>query len=234
MSTRTAGRSLAAAATVAFALVGSAVAAGAHVTVSPDEAPAGGYQTVELTVPHGCGAEPTNELAVALGPEVQSVTAQAVPGWAVSYEMADLDEPFENHGTTITEYVASITWTATGDPLPTNQYTTFGISARWPDAAGEELLLPAVQRCTDGSESAWIDTDHAADLPAPYLTLVAASGGHGSGDTSGDTDEVATPIAADVADTSDGAPTWLVVTALVVALAALGASAFAVVTVRRT
>ncbi|MBK5222408.1 MAG: DUF1775 domain-containing protein [Acidimicrobiia bacterium] len=71
-----------------------------------------------LTVPHGCGEAPTSELTVQLPDSLQSVKAEAVPGWSSAYEMADLDEPYELHGTTITEYVDTITWTATGDRSP--------------------------------------------------------------------------------------------------------------------
>lgn len=223
-------------------LVAIAAPAAAHVTVSPSEAPAAGYQTVELSVPHGCDGEATAELSVQLTQEVQSVKAQSIPGWEVTYERAELDEPFDNHGITITEYVSTITWTSTGDPLPDDQYMTFGISARWPDAAGDEVLLPAVQRCPSGAESAWIETDPDAEHPAPRVTLFAADGGHGdTGDdgtddasdepvvsSDGATDEAAAP------SSDDGSSDGLAIVALVLGIAALLASGVAVMSARRS
>jgi uncharacterized protein YcnI len=210
----------------AVSLVAVAVPASAHVTVSPDEAPAGGYGVVELSVPHGCEDAPTNELAVQLDPGIRSVKAQAVPGWTASYTMADLDEPYELHGTEITEYVAEITWTAAGDPLAPDQYMTFGISAQWPDTVGETVLLPAVQRCTDGSETAWIDEDPDAELPAPAVSIVeAAEGGHG--------EEVADEEAAGDASDDDSSSDTLAIVAIVVAVLALAVAGASFAATRR-
>lgn len=162
---------LAAVAVLAVASIGPAAA---HVTIDPSEAPAGGYGTIHFSVPHGCGAEPTEELSVQLPPSVRSTTAQAVPGWEVSYETEEIDEAPE----TLTEYISVVTWTAVDEPLAADQFLTFGISARWPDDPGDTLLIPAIQRCTDGSESAWIDPDSSADYPAPTVRLAERGHGH--------------------------------------------------------
>ncbi len=234
-------RAVAALAALAFLAV-TAPAASAHVTVSPSEAPAGGYGTIRFTVPHGCGTEPTSVLMVQLPDTLQSVTAEAVPGWEVTYTREELDEPYENHGATITEYVSVVRWEAVADPLPSDQYLTFGLSARWPDAAGDEILLPAIQECPDGSEVAWIDTDPSSETPAPRVTLVA-SGGHGHGsdeETATDeqaamTDEPATTEeSASAAGASENSGTdALAVAALVLSVVAVGLGAYAAVASRR-
>ncbi len=203
------------------ALVALAAPAAAHVTVSPGEVPADGYGVVELMVPHGCGESPTQELSVQLDPAIRSVTAEAVPGWTVEYTDADLDEPYELHGAQITSYVAEVTWTADDGALAPDQYVTFGISALWPDADGTTIAIPAVQRCEDGSETAWIDADPESEHPDPAVEVVAAS------DQTHD-DVVAAP------DGQDGdSSNTLGIVALVLAVIALAGAGYAVATARR-
>lgn len=205
-------------------LLALAAPVSAHVTVSPGEVPADDYGVVELMVPHGCGEAPTEELSVQLDPAIQSVTAEAVPGWTVDYTTADLDEPYELHGSEVTTYVAEITWTADEGALSGDQYVTFGISARWPADPGATIALPAVQRCDDGSETAWIETDADAEHPAPVVEIVpiSADGDQAHGD------EVAAPEADD-----DGSSSTVGIVALVLAGLALAGSAYAVVSTRR-
>lgn len=217
----------------AFTLLAFAPAASAHVTPVDPTAPAGDYATVELQVPHGCDGQATNVVSVQLRDDISSVSAQAVPGWEVSYDRQPLDEPIELHGEQVTEYVASVTWTATGEPLADGQFLRYGISMKTPDLAGETLLLPTVQTCVDGSESAWIDEDPESDHPAPAVELVASEGGgHGDGGT--DAEEVSSDGAAteggetaSAADTeseegSDAVARVLAAIAIVVGLVAAG------------
>lgn len=220
---------------VAAALVVSfAAPASAHVTISPGEAPADGYAVVELMVPHGCEDAATEELSVQLDPGMQSVRAEAVPGWTAEYTMAELDEPYDLHGTQITEYVAEITWTATGEPLATDQFLTFGINAKWPATPGEAIAIPAVQRCVDGSETAWIETAADAEHPAPVVQVVSSDGdGHGDPTADASDDQAGDDETASAADDSDDSSSTLAIVAIVASVVALGASGFALATARK-
>jgi len=223
--------SLAAAAVAAvLTLFAFAPVASAHVSPVDPTAPAGGYTTVELQVPHGCDGQATNVVSVQLRDDISSVTAQALPGWEVSYDRKPLDEPIELHGEQVTEYVASVTWTATGEPLADGQFLRYGISMKTPDLAGERLLLPTVQTCVDGSESAWIEEDPEAEHPAPAVELVASEG-----DRHGDAGDDAEPVAsadgetasatdAESEDESDTVARVLAAVAIVVGLVAAGLS----------
>lgn len=200
----------------------------AHVTVSPSEAPAGGYGTIYFSVPHGCGPEPTEALIVQLPETLQSVTAEAVPGWDVTYTTAELDEPYDNHGQTVTEYISEIEWRAQGAPLPTDQFLTFGVTARWPDLPGATILLPAIQECPDGGEATWIDPAADADGPAPRVTLIAA----GDQPVRGSSGDAAAPTGG--GGTDGGETNAVAIIALVIAVAALGVAGFSVVSARRS
>lgn len=215
--------------------------ANAHVTVSPDSAAAEGYTVLTLTVPHGCGGEATNEIEVKLPETFQSVTPQAVPGWEVTRTMAELDEPYELHGSTVTEYTDTLRWSTTSSPLAADEYLTFGISAKMPAETADRVLIPVVQRCVDGSEEAWINTDPASDLPAPAIAITASAGdahGDSQGDSaaSDDQDAAAAPSAqgtASATESSDSSSNTLAIVALVAGLAGLGLGGYSLVAKKR-
>lgn len=197
---------VAAALVAVVAVLAVAPAASAHVSPFPSTAAAGGYTTVELQIPHGCEGQATKVVSVQLRDDITSVKAQAVPGWQVSYDRQPLAEPIQpEHGDPISDYVASITWTATGEPLADDQYQRFGISMKMPELAGETVLLPTVQTCVDGSESTWLDADPEAEHPAPAVQLVAAEDdGHGDSAGADSVDPSDEPVAEE-ASTEDAA-----------------------------
>jgi uncharacterized protein YcnI len=218
----------AAAAVIAAVALGLGSPALAHMTTFPAEAPAGGYATVYFQVPHGCDGEATSQVAVKLTDAISSVKPEMVPGWTASVTNAPLDQPFESYGQQITEYVDTVTWNATGDPLPDGQFMRFGLVMKVPDLAGEDLVLPAVQTCTNGAQEAWIDPDPEADMPAPRVSLTASGNGHGGSMAT------AQPTMATVAaseQTSSSTPALVIA---VIALIAALASGVVALTARRS
>jgi periplasmic copper chaperone A len=173
--------------TAAAGALAFAPAAAAHVTANPTEAPAGDFAMVKFRVPHGCEESPTTSLTIQIPEGVVSVTPEAVPGWRTTTEIGELAEPVEVHGETVTEGVRKVTWT--GGPLDPHQFVDFGLSMMTPDAAGETIYFPAVQRCEQG-QTRWIqipvEGEEEPEAPAPGVTLVASSGGHGRGSSSSD------------------------------------------------
>jgi uncharacterized protein YcnI len=210
--------------------------ASAHVGTFPDNAAAGGYSTVYFQVPHGCDGSPTTTVAVKLTDDISSVKAEMVPGWTATYTKAPLAEPFESYGKSITEYVDTVTWTAQGEPLPDDQFMRFGISMKVPDLAGEDLLLPTVQTCVDGTQEAWIDSDPEADSPAPRVALTASEGGgHGGGSAAAATGEVVdAELAAGSTTTTSSSTTPALIIAIVALVVALGAAVATIAGRRRS
>ena len=182
----------------------SVVPAFAHVTANPNTATADGFGAFSLRVPHGCDDSGTVELAVQIPAGIQSVTPEQVPGWTVSTEVGELDEPYESHGEMVTEGVTAVIWTADdGEVLPTDQYREFGMSVRIGDVDEGRMYLPTVQTCEEG-EHAWIEipADGQAwgdlDEPAPYVDILASDGGgHGHGSDDEDADDVSESDAID-------------------------------------
>lgn len=167
----------------------AATAASAHVTVSPTEAPAGGYSVLTFAVPHGCDDAPTTQVKIQMPELIPQVTPTVNPNWEVEKVMETLDEPIEGgHGEQITERVAQVVYTAK-TPLPDGLRDTFELSLQLPDTPGERVAFPVVQVCEGGAETAWIeipdpDASEEPEHPAPVVEVTAAEGdGHGgSGD----------------------------------------------------
>ncbi|UOE42778.1 YcnI family protein [Agromyces larvae] len=178
-----------------LALAAAPLAASAHVTVTPGDAPAGAYTVLTFSVGHGCDGSPTTALTFDLPENVLSVTPTVKPGWTVEKVMVPLDEPAEGaHGDTVTERVGQVVYTA-DTPLPDGYRDTFELQVRTPDdAAGTTLAFPVLQSCVEG-ETNWADlpTDDGAEpeTPAPTIAVIEAvadeHAGHG-GDATESTD----------------------------------------------
>ena len=185
------------------ALVASVVAAtgaSAHVTVSSDDATAGGYGKVTFRVPNESDTASTVALRVSI-PEEQamaSLRAQPVAGWTVTTTSSRLADPVEVHGQEISDYVSVVEFRAdAGGGIAPGQFQEFALSGGpFPDA--DTLTFPAVQTYSDGTEAAWIEPtvegQEEPESPAPVLSLTGgtgadataadnatAAGGHGHG-----------------------------------------------------
>ncbi|HEX2070794.1 MAG TPA: YcnI family protein [Thermoleophilaceae bacterium] len=175
---------------IAVALYAAAPAA-AHITVAPSEAPADGFATLQVQVPHGCEGSPTRAIRVRIPRSVPSVTPQVHPGWEVTTEDGPKDV-VELHGETVRRGVAEVTWTAAdAGPLPDDRLDVFGMSVKLPPGEpGEAVYFPTVAECVKGQD-AWIQIPRAGEsadeleAPAPAVTLTAASGHGGASDDDG-------------------------------------------------
>jgi uncharacterized protein YcnI len=166
--------------TVAALTLAMAAPAAAHVTVGSPSATQGGYSTVTFKVPNESDEASTTKLEVTLPAEtpVASVSVRPVPGWTAVAEKAKLATPLEAHGTQITEAVAKVTWTASGDAaIKPGQFQTFDVSMG-PLPEAPQMIFKALQTYSDGTVVRWIDeptTDGTEpESPAPVLKLAAA------------------------------------------------------------
>jgi periplasmic copper chaperone A len=235
MSSRTLRRLAVGALTGAAALALVAGPAAAHVTVSPPEAPAGGYTKLDVRVPHGCDGAATEVVRVQIPEGITSVTPQVVTGWEIEIEMEELDEPMDaGHGEQITERPAEVVWT--GGPLEDEYLEEFGLSVRMPEGdEGEIVYFPAVQECEGGEEAAWIELPdeggEGEDLEHPAPGVVLTAGGDGYGDPA---QEATTDTVAAAATSDAGGTDAVAVAALVVALLALAAGVGGIVLARKS
>lgn len=170
----------------AYALSMGVSTAFAHVTLEDQAAAAGaGYRAV-LRVGHGCEGAPTTSMTVRIPPGFNAAQPLVKPGWTVRTKVGTLDEPYVMHGTTYTEGVQEITWTAKSaeDALPDGFADEFVFRGTTPKKPGT-LWFKVVQGCAKGS-NAWVEVPapgqnaHQLKFPAARLDVldVQAAGGH--------------------------------------------------------
>jgi periplasmic copper chaperone A len=198
-------------------LVGLALAAPAaaqaHVTVQPEEVPAGGFVRFDVRVPNERDNADTEKVEVQMPDGFAFVSYEPTPGWQAQVRNEKLAQPIEAEGEQINEQVATVTWTAT-DPnaaIHPDEFRDFGLSVGLPEQApaGQVLTFPAIQTYSSGEKVRWIGPPDSEE-PAAQVTLTAApaEGGSasdtGGGESGSDEEE------------DEGAPVWLAIVALVV------------------
>jgi uncharacterized protein YcnI len=169
-----------------------AATAAAHVRVSSDNPTSGGFSALTFRVPNESGTAGTTKLTVELPTDTPFlyVSTKPVPGWTATTTKTKLDEPVESYGTTLTEAVSQVSWTADrGAQIRPGEYQEFSISVG-PLPEPGTVLLPAIQTYSDGTVVAWDEPMPASgeepEHPAPVIDVVAADEGadpHGSAST---------------------------------------------------
>ncbi len=217
---------LAVAALAALAIPSTAAA---HVTLQPDEAPAGGFARLDVRVPNEQADASTTKVSVKLPPGFVFVSYEPVAGWDVTVKKEKLSKPVTVEGEKQTEQVSEVIFTGKGSQgkIAPGQFQDFGLSVGLPQSAkaGSKLTFPAVQTYDNGDAVRWIGKPESEE-PAPQVSVTAAEGEHGA---------AAQPAAAqsDDKEDSDGAPTWLVIVALVLGAGGLVVGAAGLVAARR-
>lgn len=219
---------------VGAALFAWTVPAFAHVSVSPDEAPAGGFTTLTFQVPNEEDDATTTKVEVTFPADnpIADASVQPVPGWTIDVAKAKLETPVTtDEGDSLDERVDSVTWTAAdGEGIGAGEFQQFLVSVGLPDEAGA-LAFPALQTYSNGDVVRWVDPvtegGPEAEHPEPVVTLT--EGGedpHGSTPiTIASPDGTANGPVATAQDDADTAKTIGIV-AIIFAVIALAGVAF--------
>ena len=166
---------------IPFLVLGSlmlATPALAHITLAETDAQAGRSFRGILVVGHGCDGAATTAVRVQMPEGFYNVKPMPKAGWELTTTIGPYDQPFENHGTQLTEGVREITWS--GGTLLDAQFDEFHFRGSFGgDLEAGPVYFPVLQQCGD-KEDAWIDTsgDEDAEFPAPAANVQPASGGH--------------------------------------------------------
>ena len=174
------------------AVVTMAAPAFAHVTVNPNTAAKGGFQTLTFQVPNETTDANTTSVDVKLPDDhpFSSVSVQPKAGWTYEAKTTPLATPVTNDdGEQVTDYVSEITWT--GGQIKPGEFDTFVVSVGTLPDDVDSLSFPTIQTYDNGDTVSWIDptTPGGAEPehPAPTLLLTAAeSGGDSSSASSSD------------------------------------------------
>ena len=206
-----------------------APAAAAHVTVQPEEAPAGGFTRLDLRVPNERDDASTTKVEVQFPPGFLSVSTEPVPGWNAEITMRKLDKPVQQFGERVTEEVDRLILTANGEAnaLGPGEFRDFGLSVGVPDKPNATLRFPAIQTYSSGEVVRWIGPPDSEE-PAPQVELTAAEAEGGASE-----EQAAQQQAPAAGDDDDGGSNTLSIIALIVGIAGLAAGVGALLMVRR-
>jgi uncharacterized protein YcnI len=211
------------------ALLALAPVASAHVTLQPEEVPAGGFTRLDLRVPTERDNASTTKVEVQFPPGFLFVSTEPVPGWEAKIVNRKLDKPVEQFGEQISEEVGQVTFTASDEAagIGPGQFQDFGLSLSVPDKAGSALTFKAVQTYSNGEVVRWIGPPD-SDEPAPQVQLAAAEPEGGASEPA--SQEQAAPPAESGGD--DDSSNTLAIIALVVGVAGLATGLLALLTRR--
>ena len=211
------------------AFLALASVATAHVTVQPEEVPAGGFTRLDLRVPTERDDASTTKVEVQLPPGFLSVSTEPVPGWESKIVKRKLDKPVEQFGEQVSEEVGQVSFTAQGESagIGPGEFQDFGLSVSVPDKAGSTLSFKAVQTYSSGEVVRWIGPAD-SEQPAPQVKLAAAEAEGGASEPAAE--EQSAPPAESGGDDDSGKT--LAIIALAVAIVGLAAGLLALLGAR--
>ncbi|WP_011579731.1 MULTISPECIES: copper chaperone PCu(A)C [Chelativorans] len=150
----------------------------AHVSLEQQQAAPGTYKAV-LSIPHGCGGEPTISVRVELPEGFIDAKPVPKPGWSIAIEEGNYARAYDLHGNEVSSGPVAITWS--GGSLADEHYDEFAVRGRLANVeAGQRLYFKTVQTCPSGGKNAWVEEPapgqdpHALEYPAPFVTIAAA------------------------------------------------------------
>jgi periplasmic copper chaperone A len=222
-------------------------AAGAHVSLHPNEVPTGAFATLDLRVPNESDNANTVKIAVQVPPGFTDVSPEFLPGWTPRIRTVKLKKPVQSDDGPITEGVREIVWEGKGadGKIPPGQFLNFPISTEIPGKAGTTITFKVIQYYDDGEVARWIGPP-SSDEPAPDIDVTAAGGPlqdvAGSeadapkpGEEAGEGQASEAPVEGSTESSGSGSSDkGLAIAALVVAVIALLTAAAAVFGRRRT
>jgi periplasmic copper chaperone A len=152
-------------------------AAGAHVSLHPNEVPTGAFATLDLRVPNESESANTVKIAVQVPPGFTDVSPEYLPGWTPRIRTVKLAKPVQSDDGPITEGVREIVWEGKGADgrIPPGQFLNFPISTEIPGKAGTTITFKVLQYYDDGEIARWIGPP-SSEEPAPDIDVTAAGG----------------------------------------------------------
>lgn len=218
----------------ALAALALPAAASAHVTVHPNNVPAGAFAVLNVQVPNEMDNANTTKVQLQLPDGFADASWQAVPGWTVTVKHQQLSKPIQTDDGPVSQEVKEITWQSKKG-IPPGAFQSFPLSVAMPDKAGTALTFKALQTYSNGKVVRWIGAP-GSDTPAPTVQVTAAGGliqdstGEGGKTAAPSNTKPGSPTAS-TSNGSSGASKGLAITALIVG--ALGLIAGIVALVRR-
>jgi periplasmic copper chaperone A len=224
-------------AVVAAGVLAAPAAAAAHISLHPNEIPAGAFATVDVRVPGEQPGAYAYKVVMQMPPGFTDVDVENIPGWSAKETVSTLKTPLKTPDGAVDQVVSQITWTgdrSTLGRLENGYFVQFPIELTIPaNLAGRSLTFKAVEFYSNGENAYWIGAP-SATFPAPTVNITKAGGviEDVAGDEAGPTPGFVAAGATAPAPARSSSDT-LAIVALVLAALALAIAAFSLAARRR-
>jgi uncharacterized protein YcnI len=163
----------------AAAALGWPAAAAAHVSLHPNQIPAGAFVTLNVRVPGEQQGAYAYRVVMQLPPGFADVNLENVPGWTAQATIKNLKKPLPGPGGPISQVVSQISWSgdrSTLGRIANGYFVQFPIQITIPsDLAGRSLTFKTVEYYSNGRNAYWIGPP-SAGFPAPTVNITRAGG----------------------------------------------------------
>ncbi|HXR14470.1 MAG TPA: YcnI family protein [Solirubrobacteraceae bacterium] len=167
---------------IALAVTGVLVApaaATAHISLHPNEIPAGAFVTVNVRVPGEQPGAYAYKVVMELPAGFTDVDVANIPGWSAKETITTLKKPLQTPAGPVNQVVSQISWTgdrSTLGRLDNGYFVQFPIDMTIPsNLAGRSLTFKTVEFYSNGQNAFWIGPPSAA-YPAPTINITRAGG----------------------------------------------------------
>ena len=215
------------------AMLALPAAAAAHISLHPNEIPAGAFVTVDVRVPGEQPGAYAYKISMQMPSGFTDVDVANIPGWSARETITTLKQPLKTPAGPVNQVVSEITWTgdrSTLGRLDNGYFAQFPLELTIPaNLAGRSLAFKTVEFYSNGQNAYWIGPP-AATYPAPTINITKAGGviEDVAGGEAGPTPRfVAAGQAAATASASSDSDTLALVAVVLAALALLTAAATA-------
>ncbi len=151
----------------------------AHVTPTPDSAPAGSAAVVTFHVPNEeAHADVTRvDMLIPTAHPIAQFLVKPIQGWSISVRDVPLAKPVVTDDGQFTQAVSEVIWS--GGRIVPGQFQDFTVSADPLPQGVSTLAFKTIQTYSNGDVVRWIDLPQpgqpAPDHPAPLLKLTTAT-----------------------------------------------------------
>lgn len=160
------------------ALALPAVAA-AHISLHPNEIPAGAFVTLNVRVPGEQPGAYAYKVVTQLPPGFTDVNVANIPGWTAQATITNLKTPLQTPDGPVNQVVSQITWSgdrSTLGRIENGYFEQFPLAITIPsNLAGKSLTFKTVEYYSNGQNAFWIGPP-SASYPAPTINITKAGG----------------------------------------------------------
>jgi uncharacterized protein YcnI len=163
----------------AFAALALPAAAAAHISLHPNEIPAGAFVTLNVRVPGEQPGAYAYKVVMQMPPGFTDVDVENIPGWTAQETITNLKKPQQTPDGPVDQVVSQVSWTGERSALgrlDNGHFVQFPLDVTIPsNLAGKSLTFKTVEFYSNGQNAYWIGPP-SATYPAPTINITRAGG----------------------------------------------------------